>query len=68
MLNKPIAEILTPPLAAAASHKDHLRGKSLSTEGFTTTKFCELIVRDGSMLSKGDALTICEYIMAMKRS
>lgn len=67
MLNKPIAEILTPPLAAAASHKDHLRGKSLSTEGFTT-KFCEPILRDGSMLSKGDALTICEYIIAMKRS
>jgi hypothetical protein len=68
MLNKPIAEILTSPLAAAASHKDRLRGKSLPTEGFMTTKFCELILRDGSMLSKGDALTICEYIMAMKRS
>ena len=49
MLNKPIAEILTPPLAAAASHKDHLREKSLSTEGFTTTKFCEPILRDRSM-------------------
>jgi integrase len=39
----------------------------LATEGFTTTKFCELILRDRRRLSKENALTTSEYIIAMKR-
>jgi uncharacterized protein YihD (DUF1040 family) len=40
---------------------------TLATEGFTTIKFCELTLRDRSRLSKENALTISEYIIAMKR-
>jgi hypothetical protein len=39
----------------------------LATEDFTTHKFCELILRDRSRLSKENALTVCEYVIAMKR-
>jgi hypothetical protein len=39
----------------------------LATEGFITRKFCELILRDRNRLSKENALTICDYIIAMKR-
>jgi hypothetical protein len=74
--NKSIAEILTSsptnvsfvdgngndnPLALLE------RKISLATEGFTTHKFCELILRDRSRLSDENALTICDYIIAMKR-
>jgi hypothetical protein len=38
----------------------------LATEGFTTHKFCELILRDTSGLSRENALTVCEYVIAMK--
>jgi integrase/recombinase XerD len=40
---------------------------SLVTEGFTTTKYCELILRDRTRLSKENALTACDYIIDMKR-
>ena len=40
---------------------------TLATEGFTTRKFCELVLKDRNRLSKENALTICEYIIAMKR-
>ena len=40
---------------------------TLATEGFTTSRFCELILRDRSRLSKENALTICDYIIAMNR-
>ena len=40
---------------------------TLATEGFTTIKFCELVLRDRNRLSKENALTISEYIIAMKR-
>jgi hypothetical protein len=40
---------------------------NIATEGFTTHKFCELILRDRNRLSKENALTICEYVIAMKR-
>jgi integrase/recombinase XerD len=40
---------------------------TLATEGFTTRKFCELILKDRNRLSKENALTICEYVIAMKR-
>jgi uncharacterized protein YihD (DUF1040 family) len=39
----------------------------IATEGFTTRKFCELVLRDRSRLSKENALTICDYVIAMKR-
>jgi hypothetical protein len=40
---------------------------TLATEGFTTNKFCELILKDRNRLSKENALTVCDYIIAMKR-
>jgi integrase/recombinase XerD len=39
----------------------------LATEGFTTDKFCKLVLKDRSRLSKENALTICDYVIAMKR-
>jgi uncharacterized protein YihD (DUF1040 family) len=79
--NKSIAEILTPSpptdilfLDGNEDNNDndnHLalleRKISLATEGFTTHKFCELVLKDRSRLSKENALTICDYIIAMKR-
>jgi integrase len=51
-------------MAAAA---DLLQRKIvLATEGFTT-KFCELVLKDGNRLSKENALVVAEYIIAMKR-
>jgi uncharacterized protein YihD (DUF1040 family) len=40
---------------------------TLAIEGFTTNKFCELVLRDRSRLSKENALIVCDYIIAMKR-
>jgi hypothetical protein len=40
---------------------------TLATEGFTTAKFCEFVLRDRNRLSKENALIISEYILAMKR-
>jgi hypothetical protein len=42
------------------------RKVAIAIEGFTTCKFCELVLRDRSRLSKENALTICDYIIAMK--
>jgi integrase len=39
----------------------------LATEGFTTHKFCQLVLKDRNRLSKENALTICEYVIAMQR-
>jgi hypothetical protein len=72
--NKSVAEILSPtnvPFVDGSGNDKHLalleRKITLATEGFTTTKFCELVLRDRSRLSKENALTLCEYIIAMKR-
>jgi hypothetical protein len=68
--NKSVAATLT---AAATTTKDNdedletQRKITLATEGFTTDKFCELILRDRNRLSKENALTVSNYIMAMKR-
>jgi integrase/recombinase XerD len=43
------------------------RNITLITEGFTTRKFCELVLKDRNRLSKENAITICEYVIAMKR-
>jgi hypothetical protein len=40
---------------------------SLATEGFTTSKYCELVLKDRNRLSKENAITVCNYIIAMKR-
>jgi uncharacterized protein YihD (DUF1040 family) len=76
--NKSKAEVSTTTLSLVAkvtslsssSDNDNVlleRKISLATEGFTTDKFCEHVLRDRSKLSKENALTICEYIIAMKR-
>src|SRR5215510_1358072 len=69
---KSMAEKLTPHLATQASSKNDAdplleRKINMATEGFTTTKFCELILRDRNRLSKENALTVSDYIIAMKR-
>ncbi|MFL6365596.1 MAG: hypothetical protein ACJ719_10410, partial [Nitrososphaeraceae archaeon] len=65
--NKSIAKILIPltddSLLDGKDNNDSPlrileRKISLATEGFTTRKFCELILRDRSRLSKENALTI----------
>ena len=79
--NKLIAEILTSPspttdilfLDGSNNNNDNNplalleRKINLATEGFTTHKFCELVLKDRSRLSKENALTICDYIIVMKR-
>jgi integrase/recombinase XerD len=40
---------------------------TLATEGFTTNKFCELVLKDRNRLSRENVLTVCNYIIAMKR-
>ena len=70
--NKSIIEVLTPPpinvqLLDQNGNEELERKITLATEGFTTHKFCELVLKDRTRLSKENALTICEYIIAMKR-
>jgi integrase/recombinase XerD len=69
--NKSIVESLATRLPAQASSKNgnELLEKKISTaiEGFGTTRFCELILRDRNRLSKENALTVSDYIIAMKR-
>src|SRR5918911_3289781 len=73
--NKSIAEILSSPTNVPSLDENYndkhlalLDTKiALATEGFTTYKFCELILKDRNRLSKENALTVCEYIIAMKR-
>jgi len=73
--NKSIAGLLTPtdvPLQDANDNNDKYlalleRKIALATEGFTSRKFCELVLKDRNRLSKENALTICDYILAMKR-
>ncbi len=70
--NKSIAEVLGSQMPVGLSSKnndDFLLEKkiTIATEGFTTSKLCELILRDRNRLSKENALTVSEYIIAMKR-
>ena len=71
--NKLIAEILTPIVGESSNTDDNdllssslERKITLATEGFTTSRFCELVLRDRNRLSKENALTICDYVVAMK--
>lgn len=58
-------------VVAIASEKEDFeihRKISLATEGFTSTgKISETTLRDRNRLSSENALTICDYIIAMKR-
>jgi hypothetical protein len=41
---------------------------ALVTEDFpTANKYCKLVLRDRNRLSKENALTVCDYMIAMKR-
>src|SRR5215813_9497235 len=69
---KSMAEKLTSHLATQASSKNDVdplleRKINMATEGFAATKFCELMLRDRNRLSKENALTVSDYIIAMKR-
>jgi hypothetical protein len=64
---KSITELL---LAQGSSKNDNeLLEEKINTvaEGFATTMFCELILRDKNRLSRENALTVSDYIIAMKR-
>src|SRR6516225_9079020 len=69
--NKSIAEILAHPILLQASSKNEnelLEKKiNMATEGFARTKFCELVLKDRNRLSRENALTVSDYIIAMKR-
>jgi integrase/recombinase XerD len=69
--NKSIVEIVSPTNIDRSGNDKHLalleRKINLATEGFTTRKFCILVLRDRSRLSNENALTICDYIITMKR-
>jgi hypothetical protein len=70
--NKQIEETLTTKTMIAAGEDrnqvDEVLDRKISivTEGFTTGRFCELVLRDRNRLSKENALTVCDYIIAMK--
>ena len=67
--NKSITETLSSAGSAALSSKEDLelqRKITIATEGFGTTKFCELIQRDRTRISKENALTVSNYIIAMQ--
>ena len=74
--NKSIAEILKPANLPVQDENDYNDNEHLAlinkkillvTEGFVRHKFCELVLRDRNRLLKENALTICDYILAMKR-
>ena len=69
--NKSISEIFSQKSNLLPSNDKHLdlleRKITIATEGFTTEKFCELVLRDRNRLSDENALTVCDYIVAMKR-
>jgi integrase len=70
--NKQIEETLTTKTMIAAGEDrnqvDEVLDRKISivTEGFTTDRFCELVLRERNRLSKENALTVCDYIIAMK--
>jgi integrase len=61
------------PLSSSPENDDEYylvllqRKIAAATEDFTTSKFCELILKDRNRLSKENALTVSDYIIAMKR-
>jgi hypothetical protein len=67
--NKSVAEILSSTSGNDNDKQLALLDEkiTLATEGFTTHRFYELVSKDRSRLSKENALTICDYVIAMKR-
>jgi hypothetical protein len=72
--NKSIEAVLSSAASSSSSSSKDNRGDTLltkkivlATEVFTTSKYCELVLRDRNRLSKENALVICDYIIAMKR-
>ena len=63
---KSIAEIITTSNPAVLNDEILERRITLATECFTR-KFPELVLRDRNRLSKENAMTVCEYTIAMKR-
>jgi hypothetical protein len=62
--NKSVEAILSAASTTTPKTKEDFeiqRKITLATEGFTTNKFCELILRDRTRLSKENALTVSEY-------
>src|SRR6188472_2704868 len=66
-LNKAVVKILASSSSRNETSLESDRKITLATEGFTTNKFCELVLRDRNRLSKENALAVCDYIIAMKR-
>ena len=73
--NKSIAEILSLSSINLTSLNEDYNGKHIEidkkiavvTEGLSSYKFWELIFKDRNRLSKENALTVCDYLIAMKR-
>ena len=72
--NKSIVEVLSSSGTNNENDDDLLLQRlveqkiDLAIEGFSTThKFCELVLKDRKRLSEENALTISDYIIAMKR-
>jgi integrase/recombinase XerD len=62
-----IAKILLAKNSEGLGQEALDRKIALAVEGFGNLKFCELVLRDRTKLSNENALTICEYVIAMKR-
>ena len=68
--NKSIEEILSASkeyISFDDKEKELDRKISLVTERFGTQKWCELVLRDRTKLSKENALTVCDYLIDYKR-
>jgi hypothetical protein len=71
--NEQVAKILASGGVVQGRAKEEEEGElnrkiALATEGFSTAnKYCKLVLSDRNRLSKENALTICDYIIAMKR-
>ena len=66
--NKSIQEILSSSsefISFDDKEKELDRKITIATEGCTTNKYCELVLRDRTRLSKENALAICNYIIDM---
>jgi site-specific recombinase XerD len=64
--NKQVGETLTTKtMISAWEVLDRKIG--MATEGFTTDRFCELVLKDKNRLSNENAMSICDYIIAMRR-
>ena len=69
--NEQVAKILASGRVVEGKAKEEVelnRKITLVTEGFSTAnKYCKLVLSDRNRLSKENALTVCDYMIAMKR-